>query len=148
MKRLSLVLAFCLSSFHAFAACNSGSWTPAQGPQLDANGNQCVTVAGTTAGAPALRAYGTIALTTASVAVSTLTLGSNSPAWTSPFSGSFTVISRSTSAGSAYVCPFAGTCSTSNGVEVPPGASRSFYLGSTQAPTIVAASTATVEVYQ
>ena len=98
--------------------------------------------------APPLRAYGTLALTTASVAASTLTAGSNSGAWTASFTGSFTVISRSTSAGSAYVCVFGGTCSSSNGIEVPPGSYRSFNFNSAQSPTIVAASTATVEMYQ
>jgi len=50
-KLFATTVAFALAlvawSGSAQAACNPAGWTPAMGPQLDANGNQCTTNAGT-----------------------------------------------------------------------------------------------------
>ena len=100
--------------------------------------------------APALsHGSGVLSLTTSSVAVTTLTLAPNSPALLFPLpSATISFQAISTNAGSAWLCPLGGTCSASNAVEIPPGATVSISVSpnSATAPTLVATSTATVQV--
>lgn len=87
--------------------------------------------------------FGTLSVTAASVAVSTVTVGVNSLAWRMPLNGTLVIQNSQASAGLLYVCPLGGTC-TSAGWPVSPGGSITFSLGgSTTSPTVIAATTAT-----
>ena len=109
---------------------------------IDPGGNQFgpaypFPVAGT-----AVVGFGVLSLTNASTALSTLTLGPNSGAWST--AGVVYVLNRSASAGNAYVCPLAGACTAATGLELVPGQVYGFTRPAT-GMTVIAASTATVE---
>ena len=88
--------------------------------------------------------FGTLALTNASTALSTMTAGPNSAAWpTTP--GMMYVINDATSAGTMYVCPLGGVCTVANGLPLLQGQSYGFYKPAT-AMTAIAVSTATVKL--
>jgi hypothetical protein len=88
--------------------------------------------------------FGTIAATTASVQVSTMTLGPQSNTWP-PSPKTVYVMNAAGSAGLLYVCPLGGTCSATTGIPISPGAAYGF-AGPASTMTLVAASTATVWV--
>ena len=89
--------------------------------------------------------FGTLAATTASVAVSSMTLGPNSATWPPSQATNVFVINAASSAGNLYVCPLGGTCSATNGIPIVPGASYGFARPAASM-TVVAQSTATVWV--
>src|SRR4051812_35291166 len=91
-----------------------------------------------------LTGFGTIAATTASVLVSTMTLGPQSNAWPNAPQTVY-VMNAAASAGLLYVCPLGGTCSATTGIPIGPGASYGFAKPASTM-TLIAASTATVWV--
>lgn len=96
-------------------------------------------------GPPKLTAYGTLSVTASSVALSTLTVGPNSPAWSTTYPSNYVSIRNSiNSAGVVYVCWLGGTCSASVGDVLAVGQSATRNVGNTVSPTVFAASTATV----
>ncbi len=117
---------------------------------MDVNGNICS--AGGGAGAaptptipPKLTAYGILSVTASSVALSTLTVSPNSPAWPTTYPNNYVSIRNSIlSAGVVYVCWLGGTCSATVGDPVAVGQSATRNVGNTVSPTLFAASTATV----
>lgn len=91
--------------------------------------------------------FGTLSLTNASTALATLTAGPNSAPWSMPLFGTLVIVNSSASAGKAYVCPFGGSCSSSNGFPIDIGGNITFSLGgSTTSPTVISASTSTLIV--
>lgn len=97
----------------------------------------------------ATRAYGVLALTTSTVALTTATMSGNSPALAIPPTSTFTVGNYAASAGNVVVCPLGeATCSSAmGGIEVPKGLSVTLTVTKpTVSPTIAAISTATVWV--
>ena len=93
----------------------------------------------------AVGGFGTIAATTASALVSSMTLGVNSPAWNANGLQRVYIMNIAGSAGILYVCPLGGTCSATVGIPIQVGAWYGFYQPSPNM-TIIAASTATVWV--
>ena len=91
---------------------------------------------------PAIRGFGTLSVTTASVLLSTLTLGPNSSTWPSAPRQLFIVNSPS-SADIAYVCPLGGVCTSANGIPIGVGSSYGFFEPVT-AMTICSATTSTI----
>lgn len=90
----------------------------------------------------AVTGFGTLSATNSSAALSTLTTGPNSAVWpTTP--GVLNIVNSPSSAGIAYLCPLAGTCSATVGIPVSPGFGYSFYQPVTTM-TVFAASTATL----
>lgn len=88
--------------------------------------------------------YGTLAVTAASTAVSTVTIGPSSNTWIMPLNGNLTIYNSPASAGNLYVCLFGGTCTSSNGFPLIAGQQITFNIGGrTTSPTVIADSTAT-----
>lgn len=91
-----------------------------------------------------LNGYGTLSVSNSSIAVSGVTTSPNSAAWKMPLNGYLYITNSPASAGTLYVCPLGGTCSSSNGTPLSIGSQSIFNLGgSTTSPTVIAASTAT-----
>jgi hypothetical protein len=87
--------------------------------------------------------FGTLSATSASAAVSTVTVGVNSNIWVTPPHGNIVIQNAKTSAGVLYVCMLGGTC-TSAGWPLSPGDIITFNIGGrTTSPTVIAATTAT-----
>lgn len=95
--------------------------------------------------------FGTVSVSTSSIALSTVTLGPSSAAF--PVGGlpnqQIAVSNSPASAGIAYLCPLGGTCTTANGLPLAVGERRTLYLkaaasGQLTSPTVIAVSTATV----
>lgn len=94
---------------------------------------------------PAVLGFGTLSVTNANTLASTMTTGPSSQAWpTTSNTGMVFVLNDSASAGNLYVCPFGGTCTTANGLELIPGRSWGFYRPATSM-TVIATSTATAQ---
>lgn len=109
----------------------SGAWAPAS------PSNPC----STSSGPPAVAGFGTLAVSTSSVQMSTLTTGPSSAVWpTAP--GLVYIVNSPVSSGLLYVCPLGGSCTTSNGIPIAAGGAYGFYKPST-AMTVIAASSAT-----
>lgn len=89
--------------------------------------------------------YGTLSVSTSSVAVSTVTTSPNSGAWVMPLNGNLVI--QNNGGSNVYVCLLGGTCTASNGWKVPPNAVITFNIGGyTTSPTIISDSSATVNV--
>lgn len=96
-------------------------------------------------GPPKLTAYGTLSVTNSSVALSTLTPGPNSPAWTAAYPSNYVAINNSIgSAGALYVCWLGGTCSASVGSPIAVGETRFRNVASGTAVTVFSTLGATV----
>lgn len=99
-----------------------------------------------------LSGYGTLSVLAASIALSTTTLGPNSPAF--PMSGLpnryLEVRNSGASANVLYVCPLGGTCTTANGVPLAVGETKTWFIpsaaGSFVSPTVISGGTATAVV--
>jgi hypothetical protein len=99
---------------------------------------------GPTAMPTATNGFGTLSVSTSSVALSTLTVGPNSLAWHMPLNGTLYVSNSINSAGNLYVCPFGGACTAAAGIPLSPGQAYGFNLGGTNtSPTVIADTTAT-----
>jgi hypothetical protein len=153
IKKLAFVLFGIIIAFGVTAAAqNYPKWHGTLVGIADYNGNQfgsanpmpvAASFTGSVVTAPAaVKGFGTLAATSASTALSTVTAGPNSAVWpTSP--AQLYVINSPASAGTVYVCPLGGTCSASVGIPVPAGGAYGFYQAAT-GMTVFAASTATV----
>lgn len=93
---------------------------------------------------PAIVGYGVLNVTASSALASGLTPGINSGAWPATL-GQVYVTNDPASGGTAYVCPFGGTCTSSNSIPVLVGQSYGFASPATTM-TFIAATTATVRV--
>ena len=95
---------------------------------------------------PATAGYGTLSVSTSSIAVSTLTAGPNSASYpTGLLPSRFLSVRNSIgSAGFLYVCLYGGTCTASVGIPLAVGESKTWTLNSPTSPTVIAASTATL----
>jgi hypothetical protein len=82
---------------------------------------------------------GTLAVSTSSVAISSLTLvpGSGSFAMPPPNGGKITIKNHGDSAGNVRICWFGGTCTTSVGKILEPGASSSVRLTGSTSPSVI-----------
>lgn len=90
-----------------------------------------------------LTGFGTLAVTNTSALLSTLTAGTNSPAWPAGTAGTMIyVVNSPASAGLMYLCPLGGTCTAAAGIPIAVG---SAFGCSRCAPTmtVIAATTAT-----
>lgn len=93
---------------------------------------------------PPVNGFGTLSITTNSVAISTVTVGPNSPAYPTTLPNEAVSITNAGTA-VAYVCPLGGTCKTSNGVPLAVNETRTFNIGgNTTAPTVISGSAATL----
>lgn len=91
---------------------------------------------------PPISGFGTLAVTSASALVSTLTVGPNSAVWpTSPGFMEF----RNTGASVIYLCPLGGTCSATVGIPIAAGAVVPIFHPTTTA-TVFDATTGTLVV--
>ena len=87
--------------------------------------------------------FGTLTVSNSSIAVSTLTAGPSSPAWTMPLFGNLVVVNQGTAV--AYICPFGGSCSSSNGLQIAAGGNVTFSLGGQiVSPTVISPSGTTL----
>lgn len=123
--------------------------TPTRQMTVNADGSINITTSsgGTpvVTGPPKLTAYGTLAVTTSSVALSTLTVGPNSPAWSTTYPSSYVSIRNSVaSAGIVYFCPLGGTCSASVGEPIAQGETIFRNVASGTAITLFSTTGATV----
>lgn len=98
--------------------------------------------AGTTGVPPPVTGFGTLSATGTFALASTLTLGPSSAGWPAA-PGMVYVVNAPASAGTVFVCPLGGTCTTANGIPIAAGSAYGLFRPST-AMTLVAASTATV----
>ena len=88
-----------------------------------------------------IKGFGTLSVSTSSVSLSTLTPGPGSPAW--PFGPNLIYIINATgSAGTLFVCPLGGTCSSSVGIPLAAGTAYGFVAPSTNV-TVISTSTST-----
>lgn len=94
---------------------------------------------------PTLNGYGVLAVVAASVAISTVTPGTNSaPFPTGGLPGrTLNVKNAIGSAGVLYVCPLGGTCSAAVGIPLAQGESQTWAVSSALSVTVIAATTAT-----
>lgn len=92
---------------------------------------------------PRMSGYGTLAATTASALLSTMTVGPGSPAFPGSTLPMIYIYNSTNSAGVLYVCPLGGTCTSSVGIPIVAGGAWGFN-GASQNMTVIAASTATV----
>jgi hypothetical protein len=93
-----------------------------------------------TGGPSPVKGFGTLAVTTSSALVSTLTTGPNSAVWpTAP--GMVTFINEGATV--VYLCPLGGACTTSNGIPMAAGSTLPIFNPSTAA-TAVDATTGTL----
>lgn len=114
-SRAAVGLALCLVSLPAFG---QGQTIPGE-PGSIFNG-------AINSAPPMVTGFGTLAGASASTAMATLTVGPNSPSW--PLSpAQVYVINPAASAAVGYVCPLAGTCSSSVGIPISPGSWYGFY---------------------
>ena len=96
---------------------------------------------------PVTAGYGTLSVSTSSIAVSTLTAGPNSPSYPTGLllpSRFLSVRNSIGSAGVLYVCLYGGTCTAAVGTPLAIGESKTWTLNGTTSPTVIAASTATL----
>lgn len=99
-----------------------------------------------------INGYATLAVLTASLSLSTATLGPNSPAFpVSALPSKYIEIrNAAASAGTLFVCPLGGTCTAAVGVPLAVGESKTWSVpsanGQFTSPTVIAASTATAIV--
>jgi hypothetical protein len=99
-----------------------------------------------------LTGYATLSVLAASIALSTATVGPNSPA----FPGSslpnryIEVRNSAASASTLFVCPLGGTCTSSVGIPLAVGESKTWMIpssaGSFVSPTVISGTTATAVV--
>lgn len=93
--------------------------------------------------------FGTLSVLVASLATSTLTLGPNSAAYPTgtPPNRYFTIRNSPKSADTLYVCPLGGTCTSSVGIPLGVGESKTWMIpasaGSFPAVSVISGSTAT-----
>jgi hypothetical protein len=153
MKWLSLAcFGALLMAAHAHAetaqvvpnGCGRAGYPAAQSAQQltqDASGRTCVTSVG-----PAIVGFGKLSLTNASTLLSSATLGPGSAAWPT-LPGVVDVTNDPASADTIYACPTGNTpnCTTATGIPIYVGQSFRF-TGPSATMTLIAASTATVEV--
>ncbi len=129
MRCLALVLAFVLCAFTAWA---QSAQTPLSTMP------------------PKLTGFGTVAVMTGSVAVSTVTAGPNSAAYPTPGTLTSFYISIRNSVGSAntlFVCWLGGLCTSAVGEPLAVGEAAVRNLGtSTTAPTVISGGTSTAIV--
>jgi hypothetical protein len=101
---------------------------------------------------PPLTGYATLSVLAASLALSTATVGPNSPAF--PVSGlpsRYLEVRNSVgSASTLYVCPLGGTCSSTVGVPLATGEVKTWMIpsiaGALVSPTVISGTTATALV--
>ena len=87
--------------------------------------------------------FGTLTVSNSSIAVSTLTPGPGSPVWAMPLFGNLVVVNQGAAA--AYICPFGGVCTSSNGLQIQAGGNVTFSLGGfVVSPTVISPSGTTL----
>lgn len=90
-----------------------------------------------TGGVAPVKGFGTLAVTSTSALVSTLTAGPNSAVWpTSPAMVYFT----NAGASALFLCPLGGTCSATTGIPIAAAATLALFNPATTA-TVISAST-------
>lgn len=125
----------------ACACVLAASWGPASAQ-----------VIATPATPPVLTGYATLAVLTASVALSTATPGPNAPAFpVSALPDRFIEVRNAPgSANLLYVCPLGGTCSATVGIALAIGETKTWFIpsqvGTLVSPTVVSGGTATAVV--
>lgn len=166
MRRISVwVLGFLAISGVAVGAGNQNPYNPsgtmsqgysavidpATGNPMIPNPDGSINIKGVPSGSPTptipprLTAYGTLAVTSSSVALSTLTVGPNSPAWSTTYPSGYVSIRNSVaSTGTVYFCPLGGTCSASVGEPIAQGETIFRNVANTTAITLFSTAGATV----
>jgi len=95
---------------------------------------------------PGLSGFGTLSVTNASAAISTMTRTAGSATFVQPLTGTLSILNAKSSAGNVYICFFGGVCTNAIGFPVVPG--QQVYGinlgGSTVSPTVIADTTATI----
>ena len=87
---------------------------------------------------PPITAYGTLSVTTSSVALSTLTVGPNSPAWTTTLPNKYVTVRNSVNSTAVlYFCGLGGTCTSSVGEPIAIGETIVRQLASPATPTLI-----------
>lgn len=80
--------------------------------------------------------FGTLSVSNSSIAISTVTAGPNSNAWSMPLFGNLVVNNQGSNA--AWICPLGGVCTAANGLQISAGANVTFSLGGqTTSPTVI-----------
>jgi hypothetical protein len=89
--------------------------------------------------------FGTLTVSNSSIAISTLTAGPNSAAWSMPLFG--TLVVNNQGANPAWICPFGGACTASNGFQIAAGGNITFSLGGqTVSPTVISTAGTTLAI--
>jgi hypothetical protein len=96
---------------------------------------------------PPLTAFGTLAVTTSSVALSTLTVGPNSAAWSTTLPNKYVTVRNSVNSTAVlYFCAFGGTCTSSVGEPIAIGETVVRQLASPATPTLICGTAAACTV--
>lgn len=86
-----------------------------------------------TGGQAAIKGFGTLAVSSSSILVSTLTAGPNAAAWST---AQGMVYFYNAGAAALYLCPLGGTCATTTGIPIAVGATLAVFAPATTATVI------------